>query len=234
MKIDLSKKIPRRIFNIIKVIGKTADKEDLSIYIVGGPVRDILLNVPNYDLDFVVEGDGLRFSEVLNKTLKGDLKTHRAFGTATITYKDFRIDIVTARKESYKRPAAYPDVKPGTIKQDLFRRDFTINAMAISINNKDFGKLVDFYNGARDLKKGSIRVMHDKSFIDDPTRIFRAIRFRVRFDFKIEPHTKKMIKEAVLGGFLGDVNRGRIRKEIELFLKEKKPLECLEVFSDLI
>jgi tRNA nucleotidyltransferase (CCA-adding enzyme) len=166
--------------------------------------------------------------------LKGDLKIHRAFGTATIAYKRLRIDVVTARKESYKRPGSYPDVEPGTLKEDLFRRDFTLNAMAVSINRKGFGRLIDFYGGAKDLKKGLIRAMHDRSFIDDPTRIFRAVRFSVRLNFRIEPHTKALIKKAILNGLLGEVNRGRIKKEIDLFLKEKKPLKCLEAFSRLV
>jgi tRNA nucleotidyltransferase (CCA-adding enzyme) len=220
--------------NIIEIVGKTADKLKVPAYIVGGPVRDKLLGISNSDLDFVVEGDGIKFAGILNKKLKGKLTAYKAFGTATIEVKGNRVDIVTSRKETYKRPAAYPTVKPGTIKDDLFRRDFTINAMAISLNKKNFGKLTDFYGGQKDLKKGLIRALHDKSFMDDPTRIFRAIRFSVRFGFKIEPHTKKLIKEAVSGGFLGDVNAGRIRKEIELFLQEKNPKKCLETFSKLV
>jgi len=219
--------------NIIKIVGKIADKLKISAYIVGGPVRDKLLGIANYDLDFVVEGDGIKFAEILNKILKGKLTTYRSFGTATVALKEKKIDIVTARKETYKYPAAYPTIKPGTIKDDLFRRDFTINAMAISVNKKNFGELVDFYGGQKDLKKGVIRILHDKSFMDDPTRIFRAVKFSVRFGFKIEPHTKKLIKEAALDGLLGEVNAGRIRKEIELFLKEKNPKKCLGTFSKL-
>ena len=220
--------------NIIKIVGKIADELKVKAYIVGGPVRDKLLGIANYDLDFVVEGDGIKFAEALNKKLKGKLTTYRAFGTATIEIKGKRIDIVTSRKETYKYSAAYPVVKPGAIKDDLFRRDFTINAMAISVNKKNFGKLMDFYGGQKDLKKGVIRVLHDKSFMDDPTRIFRAVRFSVRFGFKIEPHTKKLMKEAVMDGLLGEVNAGRIRKEIELFLKEKNPKKCLDIFSKLM
>jgi len=219
--------------DIIKTVGKIADELKVPAYIVGGPVRDKLLGIPNYDMDFAIEGDGIKFAEALNKKLKGKLTVYRAFGTATIEFKGKRADIVTARKETYKYPAAYPAVKPGSIKDDLFRRDFTINAMAIGLNKKNSGRLVDFYGGQKDLKKGIIRVLHDKSFMDDPTRIFRAIRFSVRFGFKIEPHTKKLIKKAILGGFLGEVNAGRIRKEIELFLKEKNPKKCLDVFSNL-
>jgi len=219
--------------NIIETVGKIADRLKVKAYIVGGPVRDKLLGIAGGDLDFVVEGDGIKFAEALNNALKGRIKIYRAFGTATIKLKGERVDVVTARKETYKYPGAYPDVKPGTIKDDLFRRDFTINAMAMSMNKKSFGELVDFYGGKKDLKKGIIRVLHDKSFIDDPTRIFRAVRFSVRFGFKIELHTKKLIKGALLDGLLREVNTGRIRKEIELLLKEKKPRRCLELFSKL-
>lgn len=234
MKVKLKEKFPKRIFDIIKRIGSLADKEKIPAYIVGGPVRDLLLELPNYDLDFVVEGDAMDFADKLNKHLGGSLKTYRAFKTATISYKDIKIDIVTARSETYQRPGSYPDVKPAGIKEDLFRRDFTINAIAAFINKKGFGELVDFYDGLKDLRKGIIRVMHDKSFMDDPTRIFRAVRFSTRFNFKIETRTKELIRKAVLGGFLGEVNRGRIKKEVELFLKEKTPLKCLKAFSSLI
>ena len=234
MKINLTKKFPKKILSIIKIIGDVASKEGFSVYIVGGPVRDLLLGVSNCDLDFVVEGKGIEFAKILNASLKGRLKIHQAFKTATIERKDYRVDIATARSESYKRPAAYPDVWPGSVKEDLFRRDFTINAMAVSINRKGFGQLVDYYGGSEDLEKGIIRVMHDRSFIDDPTRIFRAVRFSLRFGFKIEPHTKDLIKKAILAGLIGEVNRGRIKKEVELFLNENNPQECLRVFSDLI
>lgn len=234
MKIDIAKKFPKDFFHIIKIVGSAADKNKLSAYIVGGPVRDILLSVKNYDLDFVIEGDAIKFARSLNSRLKGGLKAHKAFGTATISFKDTRIDIVTARKETYNHPAAYPDVKPAAIKEDLFRRDFTINAMAISVNNKSFGELIDLYGGYKDLKKKIIRIMHDKSFMDDPTRIFRAVRFSVRFGFKIEPRTRKLIKEAVSQGLVGEVNLGRVKKEIELLLKEKKPVKCLRVLSGLV
>jgi len=231
MKIDLMKRFPKKISDIIKIVAKIGDKEGVPVYIVGGPVRDLLLKRENYDLDFVVEGDGIGFAEILNRSLKGQLKIHRSFKTATIALKDFRIDVVTARSESYETPAAYPRVTPGTIKEDLFRRDFTINAMALAVNKANLGTLIDFYGGLKDLKKRVIRVMHDKSFFDDPTRIFRAVRFSVRFNFKIEPHTKGLIKKAIMAGLLGEVNRGRIKKEVELFLNEKDPLKCLNVFS---
>ncbi|MFH1479065.1 MAG: hypothetical protein ABIG92_04740 [Candidatus Omnitrophota bacterium] len=234
MKIDLEKKLSSKIFKLIKTIATIGDKEGIRLYIVGGVVRDILLGVKNLDLDFLVEGDAIAFTESLNKALRGKLTIYKAFNTATLSLKGYRIDFVAARKESYKRPASYPDVEPGTLKDDLHRRDFSINAMAISVNKKDLGRLVDHCDGYKDLRKGIIRVLHEKSFVDDPTRIFRAVRFAVRFGFEIEPETKKLMKGSILGGFLGEVNRGRIKKEIELFLREKDPLKCLESFSKLI
>lgn len=233
MRIDLSKKFPKDIFNIIKLAGDAADKKGFCVYIVGGPVRDALLSLSNNDLDIVVEGDGIRFAGILNKKLNGRLNRYMAFKTATIRYKEARIDIASTRSETYEKPAAYPKVSPGTIKDDLFRRDFTINAMAISINKGSFGQLIDLYGGVKDLKKGIIKVMHERSFVDDPTRIFRAVRFSVRFDFKIEARTKRLMRESVLEGYMGRVNRGRIKKELELLLKEKHPRKCLEAFSKL-
>lgn len=234
MKIDIAKKFSKDSLRMIKAVGKAADRDKISAYIVGGPVRDVFLSVKNHDLDFVVEGDAIRFARRLNSGLRGSLNIHKPFGTATISFKDSRIDIVTAREETYKRPAAYPDVKPATIKEDLFRRDFTVNAMAISVNSKNFGGLVDLYGGRNDLKKKVIRIMHDKSFIDDPTRIFRAVRFSVRLGFRIEPHTRKLIKDAVSQGLVGEVNRGRVKKEIEILLKEKYPVKCIKALSNLI
>ncbi len=233
-KLTLQKSLPKDILKIITKINDIADRLNLRVYLVGGPVRDLLFRRPNYDLDFTVEGDGINFAKELNKRFKGRLITYRAFGTATIDFQKRRIDIATARREVYKRPAAYPDVEPCNIKEDLFRRDFTINALAISINKADFGKLVDFFGGIRDFKNGLIRVMHNKSFIDDPTRIFRAVRFEQRYNFKIERQTLKLLKEAVSGGLIGELNKGRIRKEIELILKEKDPIRCLRRLEGLM
>ncbi|MFA4991762.1 MAG: hypothetical protein WC569_04195 [Candidatus Omnitrophota bacterium] len=234
MNINLSDKFPRDVSRVAGMAGRVADREGMKVYMVGGPVRDIFLKRPNLDLDFVVEGDAIRFAGLFSSELKGRMDAYRAFGTATIKFRDKRVDVVTARKETYERPGAYPRVRPGTIREDLFRRDFTINAMAVSVNSETFGGLVDFYGGLRDLKKGVIRVMHDKSFIDDPTRIFRAVRFSARLGFRIEPKTKILMREALSRGFLGEVNRGRVKKEIELFLREKEPYRCLVEFGRLI
>ncbi len=233
MRIKITQRLPKDVLRIVKAVGKTGDDLNLRVYLVGGPVRDILLKRKACDTDFVVEGDAVEFAGYLNKRLKGKLIKYPAFRTATVHLRNCGVDLVTARKETYKRPGAYPDVEPASIKEDLFRRDFTVNAMALSLNRDAFGELADFYGGRRDIKNGLVRVLHDRSFVDDPTRIFRAVRFSVRFNFAIERHTKKLIKETISEGYLADVNRGRIKKEIELFFKEQKPLECLDRFSKL-
>ncbi|MFH1782709.1 MAG: hypothetical protein ABH848_03735 [Candidatus Omnitrophota bacterium] len=234
MKIDLRKKVSKSFLNILNSVSRSGDSIGVDVCLVGGPVRDIFLGRDNHDLDFVIEGDAISFAEKLNSQLKGSVKKHPAFKTATITLKKISIDLATARKESYERIASYPKVKPASIREDLYRRDFTINAMAIALNKKTFGNLVDFYNGYNDLMGKKIKILHKDSFKDDPTRIFRAVRFATRFDFKIDDKTKSLMKEAVMKGYVGEVNKGRIRKEIEAFLREKDPLKCLASFSKLM
>jgi len=145
----------------------------------------------------------------------------------------FKIDIATARTETYKHPAALPSVEFGSIRDDLYRRDFTINAMAVSIEKKNFGELIDFFSGRGDLKKKRIRVLHDKSFIDDPTRIFRAVRFEQRYNFSIERYTVSLIKNAVKQEMFNKVSGERLREEIELLLKEKEPLKAIRRMRSL-
>ena len=202
---------------LLKEIGEIADRENIKIFVVGGLVRDLLLGVKDLDIDIVVEANAINFAKVLSDKFV----THEGFKTATIEKGGFKIDLATARKEYYKKPAALPQITPATIREDLFRRDFTINAMAISLNKDNFKELVDFYNGQKDLKDKKIRVLHDKSFIDDPTRIFRAIRFQKRLEFEIEPHTQKLMADAINLGMIEKLKAQRIKKEMDLFLKEK-------------
>lgn len=221
-------KLPQGIRELIKLSADTAAKNNTRAYLVGGFVRDLLLGLPNLDLDIVVEGGGIAFAERLAAVLKADLVRHRAFGTATIfSPGHLKIDVATARKESYPRPAQLPEVFPGSLQDDLFRRDFTINAMAIEINRGSFGRLIDFFGGRADLAAGKIRVMHDLSFIDDPTRILRAVRFEKRYDFTIEPRTLKYLKQACALKMLDKVEPHRLRDELILALKEKEPIREL-------
>lgn len=196
-------------------------------FLVGGTVRDMVLGVKNLDLDIVVEGppdrcgdisragDAIKLGEKLLEKFGGALVVHRQFGTCTlVTKKGLKIDLATARKEIYARPAALPTVEFSSLKDDLARRDFTINSMAVSINKDDFGRLIDLCGGKSDLERGIIRVMHDKSFIDDPTRIFRARRFASRLGFSIEPHTLGLMRSAVKKGMLAKLSKYRINKEL--------------------
>ncbi|MFA5275849.1 MAG: CCA tRNA nucleotidyltransferase [Candidatus Omnitrophota bacterium] len=228
------KKLSNETQGIIRLAADTARKNNLRVYLVGGFVRDLILNVGNSDLDIVVEGDGIKFAEELSAILGLKLTRHKKFGTATIDLGEhLKVDIASARSEIYPYPASLPVVKAGTLKEDLFRRDFSINAMAISINPSDFGTLIDYFSGKHDLADRKIRVLHDLSFIDDPTRILRGIRFEQRYDFKIEPHTLSLLKDAVKQESLSQVSPHRIRDELILIFKEKDPVKEIRRISRL-
>ncbi|MBI5873540.1 MAG: CCA tRNA nucleotidyltransferase [Candidatus Omnitrophica bacterium] len=221
--------LPGPMADFIRFAGRLADEKKINAYVVGGFVRDLFLGIPDYDIDLVVEGDGIAFAEELSSKLSLHVVTHKRFGTATLSgLEGFKVDIATSRKEIYEKPAALPTVSKGLIQDDLFRRDFTINAMAIAINSPCFGKLMDFYGGQDDLKKGLIRALHPLSFIDDPTRILRAVRFEQRFDFKIEKQALVWIKEAVHRRMLHIVQKHRLRDELILIFKEKAPIKPLK------
>ena len=209
---------------LIKWIGAQADRYGFGVYIVGGCVRDLLLKKEAIDFDVVVEGDGIEFVQKIAKNKKVKLIIHRQFGTATIILSDnLKVDIATARKEIYEKPAALPKVTPGDIRDDLSRRDFSINTMAIKINKKDFGEFLDYFNGHKDLKNRIVRVLHSFSFIDDPTRILRAIRFEQRFNFRLDRNTYILVKKAVKQGLLNKIQPQRIWNELVLLLKEPQP-----------
>jgi len=198
-------------------------------------VRDTFLGRPNPDLDIVIEGDAIKLGHILSKELGAGLVSHKRFGTCTLVTRDkLRIDLATARKEKYERPGVLPTVRFSSVKDDLVRRDFTINAMAISINKDDFGKLIDFFGGLKDLKAGRIKMIHDKSFMDDPTRIFRAIRFEQRFGFHIDKHTQRLIDRAIKCGMLERLETQRVRKEVLNILREDDPMKSLERLGDFI
>jgi len=227
-------KLPQEIRELVYLACDIASGLNMSAYLVGGFVRDLILGVENLDLDIVVEGEGIRFAEDFARTLGSKLVRHRRFGTATVIIKPhLKVDIATARSEVYPAPARLPVVTGGTLKDDLLRRDFTINAMAISITPDNFGRLVDLYAGRSDLKNRKIRVLHDLSFIDDPTRILRAVRFEKRYNFKIEPKTLKLLKESVRLKMLEKVEPQRIRDDLILVLKEKKPLKEIRRINEL-
>lgn len=219
------------------VLNKTINffvKSNFHAYLVGGYVRDTTLGIKPIDIDTVVEGNAIKAAKALNLKLKGKLCIYKEFGTASIITKAERIDLASARVEKYPSPAKLPHVYPSTIIEDLNRRDFTINAMAMSISKEDFGEIFDPFNGLEDIKKGLIRVLHKNSFNDDPTRIFRALRYKNRFGFKFEKKTKILIKEAIDKKMIKQLTGQRILNEIRLIFTEKKYQETIKDLSDLI
>lgn len=218
----------------LKEIGGLADSMGFHAYLVGGFVRDLLLRDENYDIDVVIEGDGIAFAEELAKRLNVKVRPHKEFATAKVIYKDgFKVDIATARLEYYKAPASLPVVEHSSLKLDLHRRDFTINTLAISLNKNTFGELIDFYGAQRDIKEKTIRVLHSLSFVEDPTRVFRATRFEHRFGFKIGKHTLDLIKNAVKLNFLARIRGKRIWTELALTLQEDGVEKILKRLQEL-
>ena len=191
------------------------------LYIVGGRVRDLLLERPATDLDLVVEGDALELVRALALDQGGEAVVHPRFGTATYRNGTLRFDLATARTETYSRPGVLPDVRPGPIEEDLARRDFTVNAMALRLSPPDAGTLLDRFGSRQDVEDGLIRVLHDGSFVDDPTRIMRAIRYEQRLGFQIKPSTLALLSRDL--HLLPSVGVDRLRRELDLFLLESKP-----------
>jgi tRNA nucleotidyltransferase (CCA-adding enzyme) len=193
------------------------------VYLVGGAVRDVLMAEPTFDVDVAVEGDGVAFGPALARALGGRAVPHEKFGTAIVVYGEGRrVDVATARTEFYDAPGALPHVEQATIRQDLFRRDFTINAMAASLRGDDFGRLVDPFGGRGDLDAGVVRVLHNLSFIDDPTRIFRAVRYESRYGFRMDGHTTALARACLEMGLVGELSSARLRDELQLLLGEER------------
>jgi len=215
-------------------IGNLADRMGYHAYLVGGFVRDLLLRNENYDVDIVIEGDGILFAEEMSRAFNVKVRQHKEFATAKVIYPDgFKIDIATARLEYYKAPAALPTVEHSSLKLDLHRRDFTMNTLAISLNKNTFGQLLDFFGAQRDIKEKAIRVLHSLSLVEDPTRVFRAIRFEVRFGFHIGKHTMNLIKNAVKMNFLSKIRGKRLWAELTLILLEDEPEKILKRLQEI-
>ena len=221
----LKERLPRRIINLFKDFGKVADMLGYNAYLVGGLVRDILLKHENLDVDIVIEGDGIRFAHEFAAQYEGRVRSHRKFATAVIIFPGgFKVDVATARMEYYESPAAPPIVETSSLKLDLFRRDFTINTLAIKLNRRHYGTLVDHFGAQKDIKEKVIRVLHNLSFVEDPTRVFRAIRFEQRFGFKIGKLTLALMKNAVNIECFKELTGRRLFLELKLLLMEQDPL----------
>lgn len=229
----MKEKFPKHIFDALKISGDIARELNLSVYLVGGSVRDLLRGESNLDIDIVVEGDGITFAKELGKKLKAKVITHLRFGTAVVITDQLKFDVATARTEYYESPGALPKVEISSIKKDLYRRDFTINTLAVKLNPDNFGQILDFFGGQRDLREKTIRILHNLSFIEDPTRAFRAIRFSERFSFKISKHTKNLIKTAVKINLFDKLSGSRLYDELNLLFLETEPLKAIAGLSEL-
>jgi tRNA nucleotidyltransferase (CCA-adding enzyme) len=230
----MRERLPREVLGILAELGRLADEFDYGAYLVGGSVRDIFLRRPNLDLDVVVEGEGILFARAFVQGRPGvRVRVHKEFNTAKIIFSTgLVIDVATARLEYYQSPAALPVVEMSSIKLDLYRRDFTINTLAIRINAKSFGTLIDFFDATRDLKEKAIRVLHNLSFVEDPTRVFRAVRFEQRFGFRIGKLTEGLIKNAVKIDVFQRLTGRRLFHELSQMLEEERITDCLHRLKD--
>lgn len=230
----LSERLPRAIVGLLQLAGQVGQDTGVEVYAVGGFVRDMLLGIPNDDIDLVVEGDGVAYAHTLGERLGARVRPHLKFRTAVLILPSGqKIDVATARLEYYEYPAALPIVELSSLKMDLYRRDFSINTLAVHLCPQTFGRLVDFFGGQQDIKDGIIRVLHSLSFVEDPTRIIRAIRFERRFQFRIGSQTERLIKNAVRLNIFQRLSGARIRHELRLLAEDSAPVEALVRMRDL-
>ncbi|GFO57224.1 poly(A) polymerase [Geomonas sp. Red276] len=224
---------PRSV-QVLRDLGRVGDSLEVDVYAVGGFVRDLLLGSQNMDVDVTVDGDGILFAESFASRFGCRVKSHQKFHTAVIVFPDgFKVDVASTRLEYYVSPGALPTVEHSSLKMDLYRRDFTVNTLAIKLNDEEFGHLVDYFGAYRDLQAKVIRVLHNLSFVEDPTRVFRAIRFEQRLGFKIAKHTEDLIKNAVKMDFLEKLGGRRLLAELVQILREKEPLRGIHRMSSL-
>ncbi len=229
----LEERLPRKVMDILRKAGQVGSARGEEVYLVGGAVRDLLLRNHNLDIDLVIEGQGILFARELAAQFPDcRVRSHEKFGTAVILFEDnFKIDVATARHEYYARPGALPTVETSSIKRDLFRRDFTMNTLAINLNTRTIGHLIDFFGGSRDIKERVIRVLHNLAFVEDPTRILRAIRFSSRFGFAIGKHALNLMKAAIRMKLFDKVEGKRLLNELIHMLEEKNPLSPLTLME---
>lgn len=229
----LRERLSKEFLDLLSLAGQVADGLKMGAYAVGGFVRDLFLNRRNEDMDIAIEGDGIAFARIYAKELGARLHTHEKFGTAVVILPGgFKIDVVTARMEYYLFPADLPHVEMGSIKLDMYRRDFTINTLAIQLNGERFGTLIDFFSAQKDIKEKVIRILHNLSFAEDPTRAFRAIRFEQRFGFTIGKLTATLLRNAVRNGFLSRLSGRRTFNELRLIMEEEDPSPAIRRLGD--
>lgn len=252
----LRARVPAPCVELLERAGRLGTRLGVNVYVVGGFVRDLIMDRkdrhwPDMDIDLVVEGDAIAFAHALAAELSGRVREHREFLTALVLFpesglerplarrdaecapgggtdggREVRVDVATARLEYYTSPAALPTVELSSIKMDLYRRDFTINAMAMHLNDGAFGLLVDFFDGQNDIRRKRIRMLHALSFVEDPTRALRAVRFEQRYGFRIGPQCDRLIRNALDLGLMDKLSGARVLNELELMLEEREPLAC--------
>jgi tRNA nucleotidyltransferase (CCA-adding enzyme) len=229
----MKERLPSNLIKNLRQIGEVADDIGYGAYAVGGFVRDLFLYRSDEDLDIVIEGNGIDFAKKYAGMVGARIHTHEKFGTAVIIFPNgIKIDVASARLEYYKFPAALPVVEMSSIKLDLYRRDFTINTLAIQLNPDKFGTLIDFFTARKDIKEKIIRVLHNLSFVEDPTRVFRAIRFEQRFGFTIGKLTISLISNAINMDFFRGLSGKRVFNELRLILEEENPVAAIVRLND--
>ena len=223
--------LPAATIALLRRAGAAAAREGAALYLVGGSVRDLLLGRPVVDLDLAVEGDGPRIAEALASELGGRVSARSQFGTAKLVVGEQTLDVATARLETYDRPGALPTVRPGTLRDDLARRDFTVNAMAAHLGPETFGAIEDRLGGGADLAQRVLRPLHDGSFVDDATRILRAVRYEHRLGFRMDAPTEAMVRRDA--PYLSTISGDRVRHEVERICQEARPEAALARARDL-
>lgn len=231
----MKEKLPDWALRILKEAGEVAASHGFSAYAVGGFVRDLVLRRDNLDIDLVIEGgSGIVFAEDFARREGAKVKVHHRFKTAVIIFPGgFKLDVATARLEYYERPGALPTVEQSSLKLDLYRRDFIMNTLALALNPDRFGELIDFFGAQKDLKEKTVRVLHNLSFIEDPTRMLRAVRFSEKFDFRIGKHTLNLLKNSVKLDVFRTVSGARIADELRNILEEESAAKALKRLSEL-
>jgi len=229
------KNLNLEIYRFLESLGEVAEKTGYKIFIVGGFVRDLLLGVDNLDIDIVVEGNAIEFTERLKafREIKADI--HSKFLTAKVYFPQdhIEVDFATARTEYYEYPGALPSVDQAHLKKDLYRRDFTINAMAIALNTPSFGRLIDYFGSRKDMDSAKIKILYNTSFIDDPTRILRGIRYEQRYGFSLEERTLEHLEKALEDEYLEKISGGRIRYELNRILEEPRNIHIIKRLGEL-
>lgn len=224
----IKERLPQSMIDLLHKIGQVASELGFGVFVVGGFVRDLMLYRDNDDIDIVIEGNGIEFARTFAHLEQARINTYEKFGTAVIIFPNgFKIDVASARMEYYRAPAALPEVEMSSIKLDLYRRDFTINTLAIRLDPDHFGTLIDFFSAQRDLKDKAIRIIHNLSFVEDPTRAFRAVKFEQRFGFTIGKLTAGLIRNAVKMGFFKRLSGLRIFSELKQILEEENPIPAI-------